>query len=129
MWWEVGGNVTWEFAPNVYRSEDGRDIIHRYCDGVAKAWNATMVAAHEYAPTDRVTVIVCNMGYLTFIDIYRKRQNWEVMRRQILSCNDIPYVIQAIKKALTIEGFGNATDVVNYIVERWVTLLQFWAQL
>jgi hypothetical protein len=128
MWWEVGDSA-WEFAPNVYKSEDGRDIIHRYCDGVAKAWNATAVSAHEYAPTDRVVVIVCNMGYLTFIDIYRKQRNWEVLRRQILSCNDIPYVIPVVKRVLAREGFDNAMDIVNCIVERWVKLLQLWAQL
>jgi hypothetical protein len=126
--WEAGGSVVWEFAPNVYK-EDGRDVIYRYCDGVAKAWNATMVSAHAYAPTDRVVVIVCNVGYLTFIDIYRKQQNWEVLRRQILSCNDIPYVIPVVKRVLAREGFDNAMDVVNYIVARWSALLQLWAQL
>jgi len=129
MWREVGDNVAWEFAPNVYRSEDGRDIIHRYCDGVAKAWNAAVVATHEYAPTDRVVVIVCDIGHVTFIDIYRKRQNWEVMSKHISFCTDIPYVIPVVMTVLAKEGFGNAADVVNYIAGRWVKLLQFWTQL
>ncbi len=128
MFWEVGG-VTWEIAPNAYTGEDGRDVIHRYCDGIAKVWNAVEMSVYEYMPTDRVVVIVCNVGYLTFIDIYRKQRHWEVLRRQIISCNDLPYVIPVVKRVLTRERFGNVTDVVNYIVERWIKLIRYLAQL
>jgi hypothetical protein len=127
--WEVGGYVAWESAPNVYKSEDGRDIIHRYCDGVAKTWNAVKVSAHEYAPTGKVVVIVCNIGYFVEVDIYRKVEHWEVLRRRILSCNDFPYVIPVVKRVLARGGFSNVDDVVNYIAERWIGLIRHLIQL
>ncbi len=129
MYWEVGGYITWEPAPNVYKIDDGKDIIYRYCDGVIKVWNATEMETYEYVPTDRVVVIICNVGYFTFIDIYRKQRYWEVFRRQILSCNDIPNIIPVIRRVLAREGFGNIDDVVNYIVDRWINLLRYFAKL
>jgi hypothetical protein len=127
--WEVGGCV-WEFAPNVYRqSEDGKDVIYRYCNGVPKAWNAVEVSAGEYVATDRVVVIVCQIGNFMEIDIYRKLRYWEVLRRRILSCSDLPYVLPVIKRVLAREGFSNVDDVVNYIAERWIGLIRYFTQL
>lgn len=127
--WEVGGYVTWEFAPNVYK-KDGKDVIYRYCDGVPKVWNAVMVSAHEYETADKVVVIVCQSGNFMEVDIYRKLRYWEVLRRRVLSCNDLPYVIPVIKRVLAWEGFSNVADeVVNYIAERWVGLIRSFTQL
>jgi hypothetical protein len=128
--WEVD-YVTWEFAPNAYKTEDGRDMIHRYCDGVAKAWNAVEVSAHEYAPTDSAVVIICNVGHFMEIDIYRKVKvgHWEVLRRRVLSCVDLPYVIPVVKRVLARVGFSNVDDVVNYIAERWIGVIRFFTRL
>jgi hypothetical protein len=127
--WEVGDYVAWKSAPNVYKSEDGRDIIHRYCDGVAKAWNAVAVETYEYAPTGGVVVIVCNSGLFTFVDIYRKVGHWEVLRRRVSSCDDLRYFLPVVKRVLAREGFGDVEDVVNYIADYWARQIRNWAQL
>ena len=134
--WVYGGDATWEAAPNVYKTEDGRDVIHRYCEGVAKAWNAVKVSAHEYAPTDEVVVIICNLGNSMVVDIYKKGHletfrkwgHWGVFRRWISSCSDLRYILPVVRKILSREGFSDVSDVVNYIVEHWSGLLRYWAQ-
>jgi hypothetical protein len=119
----------WEMAGNVYKTEDGRDIIHRYCEGMIKAWNAVEVALYEYAPTDNIVVIVCNDGLFTYVDIYRKERHWEVMRRHISSCDDLRYFLPTIKRVLARERFNAVDEVVNYIVDHWARQLRYWAQL
>ena len=118
----------WEIAGNVYREGD-RDMIHRHCDGEVKAWNATAVETSSYAPTNNIVVIVCNAGHFTYVDIYRKQRNWEVLRKQISSCDDLRYMLPVIRKLLVREGFDDAMDVVNYIAEYWARQIRRWAQL
>jgi hypothetical protein len=128
--WEVGGYADWEYAPNVFKkTEDGKDVIYRYCEGMNKVWNAVEISTYEYATTDRVVVIICHMGYFMEIDIYRKSRYWEVLRRRVLSCNDLPYVIPVVKRVLAWEGFKNVDDVVNHIAERWIGVIRFFTQL
>jgi len=118
----------WEIAGNVYREGD-RDVIYRHCDGEAKAWNATAVEVDGYVPAGNLVVIVCNAGVFTYIDIYRKQRNWEVLRKHISSCDDLRYILPTIRKLLTREDFDDATDVVNYIAEYWAKQIHYWAQL
>ncbi len=125
--WVYGGSATWEFVPTYNR--DGRDMIHRYCEGVARVWNATKVSAHEYAPTDKVVVIICNLGYVMVVDIYRKQRDWEVFRRWISSCDDLLYVVPVVRRVLAREGFSDVDDVMNYIAEHWIGLIRRWTRL
>jgi hypothetical protein len=126
MWWEVSGGG-WDIATNVYREGD-REVIHRYCEGMVKTWNAEKVSAHEYVATDKVVVILCDAGESMIIDIYRKSRHWEVLRRKISSCDDLRYILPTIRRLLTREGF-DATGLMNYIAERWGRLLQRWMQV
>ncbi len=118
----------WDVAANVYREGD-RDVIYRHCDGEAKAWNATAVEMEGYVPTGNIVVIVCNAGYFTYVDIYKKQRHWEVMRRHISSCDDLRYILPTIRRLLVREGFDDATDVVSYIAEYWAKQVRHWAQL
>ena len=119
----------WDVAANVYREGD-RDVIYRHCDGEVKAWNAAAVETGGYVPTSNIVVIVCNAGYFTYIDIYRKTQrHWEVLRRRISTCDELQYTLPMIRKLLVREGFDDATDVVNYIAEYWAKQIRRWAQL
>jgi hypothetical protein len=119
----------WEMAGNIYKSEDGRDVIHRYCDGMVKVWNAVAVETYEYVPTDKVVVIVCNSGLFTYVDIYRKQRHWEVMRRHVSSCDDLRYFLPTIKRVLTREGFSDVADVVNYIADYWAKQIRHWTEI
>jgi hypothetical protein len=118
----------WDVAANVYR-EDNREVICRHCDGETKVWNATAVETDCYVPTSNVVVIVCNAGYTTYIDVYRKQRNWEVLRKRISSCDDLRYTLPTIKRMLLREGFNDAADVVNYVAEYWAKQIRRWAQL
>lgn len=118
----------WDIAANVYRDGD-RDVIYRHCDGEARAWNATVEETGAYVPTSNIVVIVCNAGYFTYIDIYHKQQNWEVLRMKISSCDDFRYVLPTVRRILAREGFNNIDDVVNYIAEYWANQIRRWAQL
>lgn len=117
----------WEIAANVYR-EGERDVIYRHCDGELKAWNATPVEVDVYVPTGNIVVIVCNDD-ITYVDIYRKQRNWEVLRKRISSCDDLRYTLPVIRRLLVREGFDDATDVVNYIAKYWARQIHRWAQL
>jgi len=118
----------WDIAANVYHEGD-RDVIYRHCDGEAKAWNATAVETEGYVPTSNLVVIVCNAGLFTYVDIYRKERHWEVLRKQISSCDDLRYTLPVVRRLLVREGFDDATDVVNYIAEYWARQIRRWAQL
>jgi endo-1,4-beta-mannosidase len=118
----------WGIAANVYQ-EGNKEVIHRYCDGEAKAWNATVEDTDTYVPTSDIVVIVCNANYHTYIDVYKREKRWEVLRVKISSCDDFRYVLPMIGRLLMREGFDNVSDVVDYIAEYWARQIRRWAQL
>jgi hypothetical protein len=120
----------WEYAGNVYKTEDGKYRIHRYCEGETKTWNVVKVEIYEYEPVSNVAVILCRTGTFISIDIYRRMsQGWDVLHYRIASCDELRYTLPVIRRLLAREFFDKVEEVVNYLAERWIKEIRRWTQL